>query len=133
MSVSSALAEWEWESQVRVTPTEAETQKACLELLAAHKIFAFRLNTAGVKMAGRYFQCHSLGQGAADIVALYDHGECSMCGRIIQPIWIEVKAPRAQQSPEQITFQVFVKSLGHIYLLIRSIDQLAAWLKENAR
>jgi hypothetical protein len=120
---------------MRITPTEANTQKACLELLAAHKIFAGRLNTAGIKTANGFFQCHSFGAGCADILA-FVAGKGMCCNEcdcdLITPLWIEVKAPHGQQSPEQITFQVFVESLGHHYLLIRSIDQLVAWLKENA-
>src|SRR5437660_55122 len=55
---------------VRLQSTEAETQRAILELLAAYRVYAFRLNTAAIKTEGRFFRAHSAGAGAADIFAL---------------------------------------------------------------
>ena len=103
--------------------TEANTQAAVLELLAAHNIFAFRLNTAGIKVGERFFRAHSLGPGAADILAL----PLLHCGFV--PTWIEVKSPTGRLSPEQISFRGHVESLGHTYLLVNSIDQVLEWLK----
>ena len=115
---------------MRIQPTEAETQKAILELLAAHNIFAGRLNTGAGFAGGRPVQHHSFGKGCADILAFrefvtgWKHGMTH-----IIPTWLEVKSPTGKQSPEQQSFQRHVESLGHTYLLVRSIDDVLKWLK----
>ena len=103
--------------------TEANTQAAVLELLAAHNIFAGRLNTGAGFIDGRPIQHHTFGKGCADILAL----PLLHCGFI--PTWIEVKSPTGRLSPEQISFRGHVESLGHTYLLVNSIDQVLEWLK----
>lgn len=45
------------------------------------------------------------------------------------PVWIEVKAPGKKQRPEQVNFQQHVELLGHTYLLIDNVDQIAEWIK----
>lgn len=122
---------------MRTAPTEAETQKAVMEYLAASRIFAFRLNTAAVKVEKRFFRAHSLGKGAADVVAMPRSLRVqSANGRILYidgpPAvwWIEVKRPGGKQSPEQKSFQVKVEAQGQNYLLVESIDQVIEWVKE---
>lgn len=131
---------------MRVKATEAETQKAVMEALAVHRIFAFRLNTAGVKVDKRFFRAHSLGKGAADIVALprslgvpapdddgfppraatgmmrWIHGAPAVW-------WLEIKRPGGKQSPEQKSFQAEVEKCGQNYLLVDSVDQILEWIK----
>jgi hypothetical protein len=113
---------------VRIKPTEAETQRAVLELLAAHRIYAGRLNTGAGFINGRPVQHHTFGKGCADILAFPD-GQCTSDCFGIVPTWIECKAPGKKQRPEQVTFQQFVESLGHKYLLVDSIDQVVEWIK----
>jgi hypothetical protein len=129
---------------MRTTPTEAQTQAAILELLAANHIFAFRLNTAGIKVDKRFFRAHSLGKGAADILAfprslvipayLYvmneERGGTRWIAGAPAVWWIEVKAPGKQQSSEQNTFQRAVECEGHNYMLVDSVDQVAEWIKK---
>lgn len=50
---------------------------------------------------------------------------------LLAVLWIECKARGKAQRPEQINFQQAVAAEGHHYLLARSIDDVAAWLKEN--
>lgn len=113
--------------------TEANTQAACLELLAAHNIFAGRLNTGAGFINGRPVQHHTFGRGCADILAF--PRVCNECVKqdglhgAVRPTWIEVKSPTGKQSPEQVSFQQYVEKLGHNYLLIRDIDQLVFWLE----
>jgi hypothetical protein len=115
---------------VRTVPTEAETSRAILEYLAAERIFAFRINTAAFKVDQRFFRAHSLGKGAADILALprmeltviYADGRTD--AMITIPTWIEVKSPTGKQSPEQKTFEFDMRSRGHTYLLARSVDDV---------
>ncbi len=109
-----------------MTP-ENQVKKAVLDLLAAEGIFAFRLNTgsfgADYKGKRRYFKAHSLGKGAADILAFlrvlsWDNVQRS------KPMWIECKAGKGKQSAEQIAFQQFVEGHGHLYILARSSEDV---------
>lgn len=110
---------------------EGNTQRAILELLTVKGIFAFRLNTAAVKVEGRFFRSHSLGKGAADILAfLEEYADFEPRFQIV-PTWIEVKAPDGSQTTEQRSFQVNVESKGHHYLLVRNVDQVSEFLKEH--
>ena len=104
--------------------TEANTQAAVLELLAAHNIFAGRLNTGAGFIDGRPIQHHTFGKGCADILAL----PLLHCGFV--PTWIEVKSPNRQSKAQsRFNFEQHVESLGHTYLLVNSIDQVLEWLK----
>lgn len=125
---------------MRIVPTEADTQKAVLELLCAYGVYAFRLNTAAIKTEGRFFRAHSLGAGAADIFALpiihATYWKGSPCGHELtighpQPLWIEVKSPTGRQTQEQRSFQGWVESNGCYYLLARSQDDVYRWLKDR--
>jgi elongation factor P hydroxylase len=53
--------------------------------------------------------------GVADLVIVLP------AGRIL---FVEVKAPDGKQSDKQIKFQDRVESLGHKYVIVRSIDEL---------
>jgi hypothetical protein len=111
---------------MRLKATESETQKAILDLLAVSGIFGFRLNTAAVKTGGRFFYCHTLGRGAADILAFPSVGSGHY--RIL---WIETKSSVGRQQPEQVSFQEDVERRGHSYLLARSVDDVIQWMTEN--
>jgi hypothetical protein len=126
-----------------VKSLEANTQAAILELLAAHHIFAFRINTGGFGGSHKgkkwFVKAHSLGKGCADILALPMFTSLMNCGGCgfeytskghALPTWIEVKSPGKKQSPEQVSFQELVESLGHKYLLIDNINVLSKWLAE---
>lgn len=106
--------------------SERDIQKTILDGLAAMRVFAFRLNTASFvgehKGKKRFFKSHSLGPGAADILAI-TNDECYECLGL-RPLWIEVKAPGGKQSPEQESFQKHVESLGHKYLLADSWEKV---------
>jgi hypothetical protein len=127
----------------RIIPTEAEVQKAVLELLAVHHIFAFRLNSAGIKVSNRFFRAHSLGRGAADIVAFprslvvpsyvigSDHDRNTRwIGGAPSIWWLEIKRPGGKQSPEQNMFQHAVEVEGQHYMLVDSVDQVVEWIKK---
>ena len=116
---------------MRLTPTEAETQKAILEILAAHNVFAGRLNTGAGFVNGRPIQHHTFGKGCADILAfMAEYSDFEPRFQIV-PTWIECKAPGKKQSAEQVTFQHHVESLGHTYLLVDSVDRVIEFLKEH--
>ena len=104
---------------MRLTPKESEIQKAILEGLQAHKIFAFRLNTAAFKFGKRFFRAHSLGAGAADIVMFANY----------YVLWIECKTEKGKLSPQQYSFAAKVESEGHHYIVARSWDDVENWMK----
>ena len=134
----------------RLEATEAENQDAILDYLSAWRIFAWRVNTgaqlityfdhAGRKRT-RMFRSHNLGKGTADMQALIPSRRILLgnkttvyeadCATFVV-LWIEVKKTRAgKQSDEQIAFADMVRSLGHYYLLARSVDDVEEWLKEH--
>ena len=118
---------------MRLTPKESEIQKAILEGLQAHKIFAFRLNTAAMKVGTRFFRAHSLGKGAPDIVAFprpwtnVQGGNKFRSGDAIV-LFIECKTPSGKLSFEQESFQAHAMSAGCYCLTARSWDDVERWL-----
>lgn len=119
---------------MRITPKESEIQKSILEGLQAHKIFAFRLNTAAMKVGSRFFRAHSLGAGAADIIAfpvwLIPSKDLTRWMRgPTTVLWIECKTEKGKQSPPQKVFEKMVTEYGHHYIVARSWDDVEAWEK----
>lgn len=112
--------------------SERDIQKTILDGLAAMRIFAFRLNTASFvgehKGKKRFFKSHSLGPGAADILAIRQipWNALGWKGTYSLPLWIEVKAPGGRQSPEQESFQRHVEAEGHRYLVASSWESVLA-------
>lgn len=100
---------------------ERQVLRQITDYLTAKRIFWFRLNT-GMAVLGdkkRVFRAHSLGPGAADILALPADK---------RPLWIECKNERGQQTVVQMGFERTVKEHGHDYVVARSIDDLAEWI-----
>lgn len=100
---------------------ESDIQRTILDGLAACKIFAFRLNTGGTKIAGGYFRAHTLGKGAADILAF----PLQLASGVL---WIEVKTAKGILSPEQLSFHKRVREYGHDYLVARDWNDVKTWL-----
>lgn len=98
---------------------ESAIQRCILDGLAAKRVWAFRLNSGGTKITGGYFRAHTLGKGAADILAFPSGGVC----------WIEVKNEHGKPSPEQDSFAEKARNEGHDYLLARSWEDVEAYLK----
>lgn len=106
---------------------EAPIQKAILELLAAKRIFAMRVNsgTSVGSTNGRKWAIHMAAPGTADILALLP---CYDCNRGFIPLWIEVKADKGKQSELQKSFEADVLERGMRYIVARSIDDVEAAL-----
>jgi hypothetical protein len=94
---------------------ESAVLKQVMDYLQARRVFAFRLGTGAFFFEHRAFRAHSLGPGAADILAL-PQGK--------PPVWIEVKATGGRQRAEQCIFEAVVLTEGHKYVLAYSIDDL---------
>lgn len=117
---------------------EKDVQRACLDLLAAERIFAIRLNTVAMRNAkGRPIHAHSGGAGVADIIAFpnrtisFNPGDPCADFTYVTPLWIECKSSTGKQSDEQIGFQARVEEEGHTYIVVNNPDQLAQWIREN--
>jgi hypothetical protein len=78
---------------------------------ARHIIIAKKLKAEGVK------------SGVADIFICLGNEK-------FHGLFIEVKAPKGYQSPNQKEFEIRVKKLGYEYKIVRSVDDLIQVLKE---
>ena len=104
---------------------ESAVQKGIMDLLAAERTYALRINTGAGWANGKPIQHHSGGAGVADILAFPRFGD------VVHVLWIEVKGPAGKQTLEQRSFQEHVEELGMNYLLARSSDDVLEWLREH--
>jgi hypothetical protein len=117
----------------RINVPESGVLRACLDLLAAERIWHRRWNSGAIRNAkGRpvFFGR----KGDADILALFQRlqrYDCGMCHGDMVVLWIEAKSDTGAQRPEQEEFQRQVEEAGHYYLVVRSSDDLLRWLKEH--
>lgn len=138
---------------MRKRTPESGVLRACLDLLAVHKIWHERRNTGAMKDGKRYIRFSR--KGTADILATpkADHmvpaklmalavATSSDSAEIHKPsghigvmvptmLWIECKAGKNKQSEDQIAFEKEVSMAGHHYLVVRDVNSLSAWLKEH--
>jgi len=92
---------------------EADVLRSVLDLLAAKRIFALRMNVAALRLDTRFLKFGVPGQ--ADVLAFPRAGEVW---------WIEVKSSTGIQTALQRSFQAQVEAVGHRYLLVRNPDEL---------
>mgnify|MGYP007071605163 CR=1 FL=1 len=92
------------------TRSESEIVKSILAYLSMRRIFSWRTNNIAVK--GRTF--HGL-KGVPDIIGILPGG---------QFLGIECKSATGTQSVEQCAFQAQCKSIGGVYVLARSVDDV---------
>lgn len=98
--------------------TEAQTQRAVIEYLAAKRYFYLRMNSGSLPNAqGRPVRFGT--PGCADIMAILPSK---------LPMWLEIKSPTGKQSPEQKAFQEEVEAHGHMYMVVRNISELIEWI-----
>ena len=105
---------------MRLEPTEGEISRACLDLLAAERIWFRRWNSGAVQTGKRFFRFGKAGD--ADIVAIPNNP--------LIILWIETKTRTGKQSPAQKQFQQEVEAEGHTYLLVRDVQTLIDFLEE---
>ena len=104
-------------SRRKQTP-EGSVKGLILGWLAAEHIYAIRMNTGTLR--GASGQPVSFGvKGMADILA-FPHA----FGRP-HPVWIETKAGKHSQTPEQKSFENQVRGEGHFYILARSLEDVS--------
>jgi hypothetical protein len=114
---------------------ESGVLRACLDLLAAERIWHLRMNTGAMKIGKRFTRFGR--PGTADILATPKVESADWCGLLIvrikapHPLWIECKSDSGKQTEDQQFFQAEVEAQGHAYLLVRDVDTLRDWLKER--
>jgi hypothetical protein len=114
-----------------MTP-EGAVLRACLDWLAAKRIYAIRMNTGAVSAehnGKKRFMRFGV-PGCADILA-FPRERYAALGfptsadfEYTVPTWIECKALKGRQSDLQKSFQKQVEAEGHKYILIWSIEDL---------
>ena len=113
-----------------MTP-EGAVLDAVLDLLAAEHVTAWRMNTGAVKIETRFIQFGV--PGFSDILAIptvrgkFKGIPCSWT----MPLFIEVKSATGRQSAKQKSFERQVKDAGADYIIVRSVDDMAEWLRKN--
>ena len=115
---------------------ESQIQRAILDWLAAKHILAFRMNSGALRNpAGKPITFGV--PGMADILAFPHVNLRVLCSafegkwhqaEIVQPTWIECKAPTERQSALQASFEAQVVGEGHRYVLARSVSDVEAAL-----
>jgi len=101
---------------------ESVIQHSILDYLAAKHIFALRMQTGALKIDQRFVRFGT--PGCADILAFPAVCFPKNVRRVWQVVWIECKAAKGRQSDLQKSFQRQVESIGHIYILARSIEDV---------
>jgi hypothetical protein len=92
---------------------EGEIQAAILGALAKHpRVAAWRQNTGAARIGNRFVRFGL--KGAADI--------CGVIAPTGRALFVEVKAQRGTQSPEQRAFERMVTARGALYVLARDVD-----------
>src|SRR5215471_656856 len=103
-------------SRVKPKTPESGVLRACLDLLAAEKIWHMRMNVGAVKNGHRFVRFGR--PGTADILAAPSTPVSCCCGLdCIGPLpeflWVETKSDSGEQSQSQQEFQRDVERFGH--------------------
>jgi hypothetical protein len=105
---------------------ERDIQKLILDWLAAKRIWHIRLNTGamGGSHNGKRWFVRFGKPGMADILAVAElYNEYALL-EVPTVVWIEVKAEKGKQSPDQKRFQEEVEREGMTYILARSLEDV---------
>ncbi len=95
---------------------ESEIQTQILDYLKARGILRWRCNLGGVRFKGG--KGRNPMTGFPDIAGICPHGH----GRFFT---IEVKAKKGVMSPEQLVWRTKLEAKGVVYILARSVDDVA--------
>jgi len=110
--------------------SESDIVYGCLELLSLKGIFSWRVNNVGIydQKIGRYRSFHGM-KGVSDIIGIVP---CMTPeGSVGRLLAIEVKSPRGQTSPHQEAFLKSIDDNGGLAMVVRSVDDLEQFLKEE--
>jgi hypothetical protein len=114
---------------------ESQIQRSILDLLAAERIPAWRMNTGAMsgEHKGKKWFMRFGEKGMADILAIPKKRECIpplYIRDIPQVLWIEVKTADGKVTDDQRAFGNHVADNGMHYLIARSVDDVIKWLKD---
>jgi hypothetical protein len=98
---------------------ESKIQREICVWLQEHGYYFFAVpNEANGRSAVQQMQQISIGMraGVADLIVVLPDGKV---------LFLEVKTPTGKQSENQVKFQNRVESLGHRYVIVRSVDDVS--------
>jgi len=101
--------------------TEAEVQAACLEFLAAYRIFHWRQNQGAIPLPDGGYRRFNGMKGQSDIIGICPDGRF---------LAIEVKRPGKKPTKEQDEFLEHIANNGGVATWVSSVDELEADLRE---
>ena len=110
----------------RVTP-EGGLKRLVLDYLAARRIRVKRNQVGVMNVAGRRIPFGE--KGEADLTAFVPVGTNGLNRTWFYILNLELKSPDGRQSFEQKMWQQAVEASGEFYLLVRSLDDVIAWLE----
>jgi hypothetical protein len=104
---------------------ESQIQKAVeqyLTLLENSGKLVFIKNNSGafINPKGNFYKMGK--SGSPDFLLFLKYGDC---------LHLEIKNETYKQTPNQIDYQKKVEKLGHTYIIMRAVDDLDTYLKEN--
>jgi hypothetical protein len=103
-----------------------------LQCLRNHRILCFRMNV-GVHQVGSRFIRYGV-KGMSDVLA-FPKKDIDLNGLYggeqVVPLWIEAKSRDGRQGADQKIFQQVVEADGHWYVVVRSYEELDAYLKSK--
>lgn len=102
-------------------PPESALVRACLELLAARGVYAFRVNQQGVPIAGKPGKYRpGPTRGVSDILGVLPGGRF---------LAVECKRKGGKVTSDQIGFLNYVKEFGGLAVVAYSVDDLDRTLR----
>ncbi len=106
-------------------PSETQLVKACLQWLHVYGYFAYRSNSGAFALGdGKSSRFVRFGvKGLADITGILHDGRA---------LYVECKMLGKKLTLDQRSFRLQVESTGGVYLLVYSVDELAAMLGQMA-
>lgn len=102
-------------------------QDAAIKFLQTQNYYVMRLNSSTIQSmdTGIYMSSYKIAglgsSGASDLIV----------GKNGKIIFIEMKSPSGRQSQSQKRFQTFVEKLGFRYLIIKDLDTLIEYERQN--
>lgn len=108
----------------RRSSSEHDLQKQVLAYISlkGNHVFAFAIPNAAKRTpaTAARMRAEGLMPGVADLCVMLPAGQVR---------WLELKAARGRQSPEQEMFEEVCEVLGHCYAVARTLDEAIAILK----
>ena len=103
-------------------PTESQLEFAICQAITAQGHYVVKLKDQAQAINGVYRKGSSFQvRGISDLVVYLPNGIA---------LWMEIKTEKGKQSEYQIAFQRKIESLGHKYVLVRSVNEATQCIGE---